>query len=388
MNIAGVSGTANTGGGGGATYAGAAAAGNGGSGIVVIRYQYPIVAIDCNDNNAGPCAPTNLTVIQNGLTELDLSWTAPNTDNGPTATGYNIYRCAGPSCTPSTLISSQAGTTYADTGLPTYTYGYYVIATNNSGANLSAPSTTQYQNTGCTNQTVMTDADQDGYTVGSSSVQCTVGYLTGPGGRRYYSVDGSTYPWLLTSASLGTDCNDATASVFAAVTCYVDGDNDGYGAGSAYTCMNNATCASATLGAIGAGAPSSHIFRANNTDCCDSDNRAYPGETSCYSGAMACGGYDYDCSGSTTKYVNNSGSCLNAAKIAGSTSSGLACGDASCSIGCGTCNYSANGNWSAVSAGSCGSTYYWVPSSPAQYYGGSGCPAVYCASGTSAIFCK
>lgn len=38
------------------------------------------------------------------------------------------------------------------------------------------------------------------------------------------------------------------------------------------------------------------------TDCCDSDNLAYPGEGTYYSSTNNCGSWDYDCSGTTNKY--------------------------------------------------------------------------------------
>jgi hypothetical protein len=72
---------------------------------------------------------------------------------------------------------------------------------------------------------------------------------------------------------------------------YTDCDGDGYGdqnaanrrCGDGTTMCNigNKQCQLAT----------------NNTDCCDSDPKAYPGETIYYTVQDACGSWDYDCSG-------------------------------------------------------------------------------------------
>ena len=74
-----------------------------------------------------PAAPGGLTAT-GGNKQVSLSWTA-----SANATGYKVYRGA-------TLIATQPGTTYLDTGLTNGTaYSYTVVATNGSA---SSPAST------------------------------------------------------------------------------------------------------------------------------------------------------------------------------------------------------------------------------------------------------
>jgi fibronectin type 3 domain-containing protein len=74
-----------------------------------------------------PAAPAGLTAT-GGNTQVSLSWTA-----SANATGYRVYRGA-------TLVATQAGTTFLDTGLTNGTaYSYTVVATNGSA---SSPAST------------------------------------------------------------------------------------------------------------------------------------------------------------------------------------------------------------------------------------------------------
>jgi chitodextrinase len=69
-----------------------------------------------------PTAPTNLTVTATDYTSVSLSWSASSY-----ADGYRIYRDG-------TLIATQTGTTYTDTGaLPDSTYTYKVEAYSDYG---------------------------------------------------------------------------------------------------------------------------------------------------------------------------------------------------------------------------------------------------------------
>ncbi|HYO57782.1 hypothetical protein [Archangium sp.] len=86
---------------------------------------------------------------------------------------------------------------------------------------------------------------------------------------------------------------------------YVDADGDGYGAG-AYGCQPG------------------NIVQ-NNMDCCDSDNRAYPGTTVGYSSTNNCGSWDYNCNGTITATNANSHYTYNTGGLAASYSNGSTC---------------------------------------------------------------
>jgi hypothetical protein len=92
------------------------------------------------------------------------------------------------------------------------------------------------------------------------------------------------------------NCNGAIDDGLMFYDFYPDTDHDGYGAttGALHTCNPS----------IPAG------YLADNTDCCDTDAHAYPGETALYSTPRTgCGGFDYNCDGvadgdSTIAYLN------------------------------------------------------------------------------------
>jgi len=61
--------------------------------------------------------------------QIDLSW---NASTG--ATGYNVYRCTGTSCTPTTLVHNQSATSWSNTDLTSSTtYRYRLTAYNEAG---------------------------------------------------------------------------------------------------------------------------------------------------------------------------------------------------------------------------------------------------------------
>ncbi len=76
-----------------------------------------------------PPTPTGLSCSPVSTSRIDLSWNSVST-----ATGYNIYRCTGTSCTPTSLVRTQAGTSWSNTGLSSDTvYRYRVKAYNKAG---------------------------------------------------------------------------------------------------------------------------------------------------------------------------------------------------------------------------------------------------------------
>ncbi len=163
-------------------------------------------------------------------------------------------------------------------------------------------------------------------------------------------ADGDTYPKSLaaseqtlttTTCGAGTiarnlatwqaDCDELSASYFAALTCYADADSDTYFSttpqsvcGGATTCAGLSPAQSATVG----------------TDCCDTDANAKPGQTAYFTTARTtCGGYDYDCSG--TEVLDSTG--INATTYA-------------CTNPCNSCSldYSVTAGWLTAPPATCG----------------------------------
>ncbi len=85
-----------------------------------------------------PTTPTNLTTTPTSDTQINLSWTA-STDlpDNANAVGYNIYRCTGTSCTPTTLINTSTTNSYSDTGLTAETTYTYVVSAYDGSGNVS-----------------------------------------------------------------------------------------------------------------------------------------------------------------------------------------------------------------------------------------------------------
>jgi hypothetical protein len=80
--------------------------------------------------------PQNLTATADGLSQIDLSWDAPENNGGSAITGYKIERESPEGNGFSTLVADteSTDTTYSDTGLdPDTEYNYRVSAINSFG---------------------------------------------------------------------------------------------------------------------------------------------------------------------------------------------------------------------------------------------------------------
>jgi len=76
-----------------------------------------------------PAAPTGLSCQAVSISQIDLSW-----DASSGADGYNIYRCTGSGCTPTTQLHTESSTSWSDTGLTSgTTYRYRLTAYNEVG---------------------------------------------------------------------------------------------------------------------------------------------------------------------------------------------------------------------------------------------------------------
>jgi fibronectin type 3 domain-containing protein len=76
--------------------------------------------------------PSNLTATAISLTQINLSWTAPQ---GTTVANYVLQRCSGASCSSFATIATPTITTYSDTGLTAgISYSYRVQAIDTTGS--------------------------------------------------------------------------------------------------------------------------------------------------------------------------------------------------------------------------------------------------------------
>jgi hypothetical protein len=83
---------------------------------------------------------------------------------------------------------------------------------------------------------------------------------------------------------------------------------------------------------------------ADNTDCCDSDANAHPGQASYFTSEDACGSFDYNCNGSAdAEHLALEVPCTNAGV---------------CSQGGAMCAHGTAG-WSGGAVAACGTTATW-----------------------------
>lgn len=116
-------------------------------------YTYTVTAFDAAANESAqstglpastladtspPSTPTNLHQTGQTTTSVTIAWNASSDNVG--VTGYNIYRNG-------SLIKTQAGTTYTDTGLAVYTGYLYNVTAFDAANNGSAISSTLVANT-------------------------------------------------------------------------------------------------------------------------------------------------------------------------------------------------------------------------------------------------
>jgi hypothetical protein len=105
-------------------------------------------AITVSPDSTPPSAPTGLRASSSGSLAISLTWVSSNDVGGPGVAGYNIYRCTGESCTPSTMVGTSTTASYTDTGLTasasyTYTVAAYDTLGLTSGPSSAASATTE-----------------------------------------------------------------------------------------------------------------------------------------------------------------------------------------------------------------------------------------------------
>lgn len=92
-----------------------------------------VTVSNTTSDTTAPTAPTSLSATPQSSSQINLSWSASSDPESGIA-NYEVYRCQGTSCTPTTLIASPTGTTYNNTGLTANTtYRYRARAINGVG---------------------------------------------------------------------------------------------------------------------------------------------------------------------------------------------------------------------------------------------------------------
>lgn len=164
-----------------------------------------------NADTIPPTAPSGLTALATGPTQVNLSWTA-STDNVG-VTGYFVQRCSGSGCTNFAQVASLPGntTTYTDISLaPSTTYTYQIVATD-AASNLSLPSspagaTTQADTTPPTAPTNLAAT-----VVGNTQINLSWTASTDNVGVTNYLIQRCATPGCSNFAQIGTTSGPGTA---------------------------------------------------------------------------------------------------------------------------------------------------------------------------------
>ncbi|MGC9968588.1 MAG: fibronectin type III domain-containing protein [Minisyncoccia bacterium] len=331
-----------------------------------------------------PGAPT-IGTASAGNGNASVAFTAPASNGGSPITGYTA------SSTPGNITGTCASSPCTVSGLTngtSYTFKVYATNANGNGAASAASNAVTpnfpdndgdgyRSNVDCndnnyyvyTSETVVTDADHDGYgAVGSWNGSACLGASGSLNGRTYYDDGSSGYAYLDASQALGWDCNDSDGGKWQNLSGYVDNDGDGYGAGSAQQ-----VCSGYSL-------PSGYV--SNNTDCYDYNSSAHPGGASqWYTTDRGDGSYDYNCDSIQFQQYTGTGSCGPAADSACNNTCPGACqtrvggwrtdyAPPGCQTGapsCGQCG----GIWNTATMGQvvteCYSCNYWYQSTQGCY---------------------
>lgn len=124
---------------------------------------------DCQDNpNGAPCAPTTVNASNpSSQTQNSVTWSGTATGGSvPAGTGFDLKWCTGNSCTPnsSAVLDVTSPYTHNFTANPSTIYRYAIAAKNGVGTGTYSTSIGQTTTAAaCTNTTVYSDNDLDGY---------------------------------------------------------------------------------------------------------------------------------------------------------------------------------------------------------------------------------
>jgi len=164
-----------------------------------------------NADTIPPTAPSSLTALATGPTQVNLSWTA-STDNVG-VTGYFVQRCSGSGCTNFSQVASLPGNTtaYNDTSVaPSTTYNYQIVATDASG-NPSLPSNPASATTLADTQAPTAPSNLAAAVVSNTQINLTWTASTDNVGVTNYLIQRCATPACSNFAQIGTTGGPGTA---------------------------------------------------------------------------------------------------------------------------------------------------------------------------------
>jgi chitodextrinase len=92
------------------------------------------------DDVVAPTVPTNVRVTNTTATSIGLAWTASSDNVG--VARYQVVRCIGTTCTPTTWLANVTGTSYTNSGLSSKKTYRYRIRAQDAAGNMIGYSTT------------------------------------------------------------------------------------------------------------------------------------------------------------------------------------------------------------------------------------------------------
>lgn len=167
-----------------------------------------------------PSTPTGLSCSASSATAINCTWTA-STDN-VAVVGYDVRRCSGAACTPSSVVSTAPSNSFGDSGLTASTLYRYTVQAKDAAPNLSSQSSVAQATTNAPSSYTVTPSVTLGSSYGSISPSTpqtvtegnTQAFTVTPNGG-YQAIMGGTCGGSLVSTTYTTNAVTANCSVTA-----------------------------------------------------------------------------------------------------------------------------------------------------------------------------